>query len=96
MGDYYENIDEANGDDWLVDQEERRLRLYERQNQNRERAKAKARYDKAQAAKVGEMINCPGCNKAFVKKRYNTSFCSNAKTHGRHNCKDRYWNLVRG
>jgi hypothetical protein len=54
----------------------------------------KALYNKAKSAKVGEKINCPGCRKQHEKTTYHKVFCSNAKTRGRNNCKDNFWNKV--
>jgi hypothetical protein len=53
-------------------------------------------YEAAKAAKVGSLIVCPTCQIRHTKTTYHKIFCSNAKTHGRKNCKDIYWNLVRG
>lgn len=52
------------------------------------------RYDRCCNSKIGSTINCPYCGKSFIKKTYHKVFCSNQKTHGRKNCKDRYWNTV--
>lgn len=51
-------------------------------------------YIKAKAAKVGDIIECPGCNKDFVKKTYNQVFCNNINSKVSNNCKDKYWNTV--
>ena len=48
-------------------------------------------YDKAKAAKVGTMIECPSCGVVFKKRSYQQVFNSNK---GSGNCKDRFWNLV--
>lgn len=46
-------------------------------------------------AKVGSLIVCPFCEAGFIKKTYQQVFCSNAKI-GVINCKDSYWNFIRG
>ena len=51
-------------------------------------------YHEAKAARVGTQIACPTCGVLHVKTTYHKVFCSNAKTKGRGNCKDRFWNLV--
>jgi len=53
------------------------------------------RMSKAKTAKVGETIECPSCGKGTVKTTYHKVFCSNYKTHGKRNCKDRYHNFIR-
>ena len=53
-----------------------------------------SRYHVAEAAKVGDMIECPNCGIKHMKSAYNKIFCSNHKTKGNRNCKDRYWNIV--
>lgn len=53
-------------------------------------------YEKAKLAEVGTKISCPNCGKIVVKTTYHKTFCSNSKTHGKRNCKDRYHNRVRG
>lgn len=54
------------------------------------------RYNIAAEAEVGTEIECPCCEKVIVKRRYNTKFCSNVRTHGKGNCKDRFWNALKG
>jgi hypothetical protein len=54
----------------------------------------KVRYDVAVASPVGKIIQCPCCTRDHVKTAYNKVFCSNYKTKGNRNCKDRYWNIV--
>lgn len=49
----------------------------------------------ARQAEVGATIHCAQCEKRIVKRSYQTAFCSNAKTHGWGNCKDRYHNRVK-
>lgn len=51
-------------------------------------------YNIARQAEVGATICCPWCTKRIVKRTYNRTFCSNQRTHGRNNCKDRFWNNV--
>lgn len=46
----------------------------------------KIRYDLAANAKVGTMIICPACKKAFKKNTYHQKFC-------KIKCKDRYHNI---
>lgn len=38
------------------------------------------------AAKVGDNIHCPWCQKSMKKKSWQHKFCSTK-------CKDRYWNI---
>jgi hypothetical protein len=52
------------------------------------------RYNKAKSAKVGEEVVCPFCKKKFIKTTYHKTFCCNAKTRKKSNCKDNFWNLV--
>jgi len=49
------------------------------------------RYHDAEKAKVGTVIRCATCDMPFVKKSYQSKFCSNK---GRQNCKDKFWNTV--
>ena len=51
------------------------------------------RYDAAKVAKRGSTISCPTCGKQHIKTSYQKVFCSNG-SHGKGNCKDRYWNFV--
>ncbi|ASV44439.1 hypothetical protein PBI_SCTP2_424 [Salicola phage SCTP-2] len=44
---------------------------------------------------VGDKIKCANCSKTVNKKSYQQVFCSSPKS-GRKNCKDVYWNRVRG
>lgn len=44
-------------------------------------------YDKNSEAKIGSTIECPYCQKKFIKKSYQHKFC-NTK------CKDKYWNII--
>ena len=53
--------------------------------------KLKEKYDKAKAAKVGEIINCPSCNTEFKKGHYAQAFCKSRKGT---KCKDKYWNTI--
>ena len=50
----------------------------------------------ARHAEVGATIQCAQCRKRITKKTYHKVFCSNARTHGRKNCKDLYHNRVKG
>ena len=49
----------------------------------------------AKNAKVGSTFACPNCGKRIVKSTYHKTFCSNAKTHGKRNCKDQFHNRIR-
>lgn len=51
---------------------------------------------KAQNAKTGETIKCAQCGKRMVKNHHSKVFCSNQRTHGKRNCKDKYHNRVKG
>jgi hypothetical protein len=53
-----------------------------------------SRYTDNVKAGVNTVIACPVCSKHFKKTTYHKIFCSNQKTHGSGNCKDRYWNTV--
>lgn len=53
-----------------------------------------AKYNANLRADTGSIIECPVCSKKFKKATYHKVFCSNQKTHGAENCKDRYWNTV--
>jgi hypothetical protein len=59
-----------------------------------DRQEMQNRYNIAIAAKVSAMIKCPTCGKEHMKSAYNKVFCSNHRTAGNRNCKDRYWNIV--
>lgn len=48
---------------------------------------AKNRYVINKLAKVGDTINCPGCNSPFIKKSYQHAFC-NYKAFYKSSCKD--------
>lgn len=50
----------------------------------------------AEETPVGEPISCPYCGVSILKSRYNKVFCSNVRTHDKANCKDRYWNRLKG
>lgn len=54
----------------------------------------KGRYDAARRAETKATILCPVCKRRIIKTTYHKVFCSNAKTHGKNNCKDKYWNRV--
>jgi hypothetical protein len=53
------------------------------------------RLETVKSAKVGDTVNCPACDREMVKTTYHKTFCSNAKTHGKRNCKDRFHNVLR-
>lgn len=55
-------------------------------------SRAESLYKKAKQAETGCTIKCPWCEKLILKKTYHKIFCSNQKTHGKNNCKDKYWN----
>jgi len=52
------------------------------------------RYDQNKSAKIGDVISCPVCDKRFVKRTRDHTFCSNGRRKKGGNCKDRYWNTV--
>ena len=56
--------------------------------------KMKTIYDASKRAKTGGTIQCPYCGNKHMKTTYHKVFCSNAKTKGRNNCKDNFWNKV--
>lgn len=58
--------------------------------------KLESRMAKAKTAEVGATIECAQCGRLIVKKSYQKVFCSNAKTHGKKNCKDIYHNRIAG
>ncbi|WKV23666.1 hypothetical protein [Erwinia phage vB_EamM-EAP4] len=74
-----------------IAEEERQERW---ENTERTRNKMKVRYNRAKTAETGATIACPFCGKLIVKRTYHKIFCSNAKTHGKVNCKDRFWNFA--
>lgn len=53
------------------------------------------RYKAAKTASTGSNIRCPACGTSFVKNVFSKLFCTNQRSAGRLNCKDRYWNAVR-
>ena len=53
-------------------------------------------YEKAKAAPFGSQVSCANCGKPFVKRHSAQAFCSNARSAGKHNCKDAFWNARRG
>ena len=50
----------------------------------------------AKRAQVGSTIRCAQCERRMVKTSYQKRFCSNARTHGKKNCKDLWHNRVAG
>lgn len=108
--DILENIDNSNeserADEHLEIQESKRnLRQLIFGNKLDERKKSEerlqnmvsameAKYKHNLIAATGSIIECPVCSKKFKKATYHKVFCSNQKTHGPENCKDRYWNTV--
>ena len=52
-------------------------------------------YETSKNAPRGAEVVCPHCMIKFTKKTKSQAFCSNARSHGRDNCKDGYWNSVR-
>jgi hypothetical protein len=87
MASYYTELDEDLGADAWAAEEERKF------NEGR-LDEMRSRYAIAQRAEIGATIECPCCRKRIVKRTYHRVFCSNQKTHGRKNCKDRYWNMT--
>lgn len=87
MGDEAEYLSEQGAgeeaDDWCREQDE--IELYE------DISKKNDLYRDAKRAQVGATIRCPFCRKLFVKKSYQTTFCSNK---GKNNCKDKYHNFT--
>jgi len=78
-----------------VDVMERQLMLAKRRvTPAHDKVAMKARYTIAEASPVGKIIQCPCCTRDHMKTAYNKVFCSNYKTRGNRNCKDRYWNIV--
>ena len=55
-----------------------------------------AAYEAARAATHGTHIDCPQCGRGVQKTHPAKTFCSNARSKGKRNCKDRFWNRVRG
>jgi hypothetical protein len=91
MASYYTDLDEDLGaDEWAAEEERK-----ERREANESMlGDMRSRYAVARRAEMGATIECPCCKKRIVKRTYHRVFCSNQKTHGRKNCKDRYWNMV--
>jgi hypothetical protein len=84
---YYTDLDEDLGADaWAAEEE--------RKHNEAALDVMRSRYDAARNAEVGATVECPCCRKRIVKRTYHRVFCSNQKTHGRKNCKDRYWNMT--
>lgn len=73
---------------------ERELERASRRVDNTSKKVMVAKYNEAVSATVGSDIQCPCCGKLHKKTSYNKVFCSNYKTAGNRNCKDRYWNIV--
>ena len=70
--------------------------LYKRQRRletNLQREEMIARYQAARSAPNRSMIKCPTCGEEHQKTTYHKVFCSNSRTHGKNNCKDKYWNF---
>ena len=88
--DIVDDIDNEGSDTSGLSNRDRRR---ERVNDRVERMRHK--YDEAKAAPVGSQISCPYCGHQHTKSTYHKIFCCNRKTHGKANCKDRYWNMVR-
>lgn len=59
------------------------------------KVKADAAYEIAKAKPYGATAHCATCGKQFTKKHKDQAFCSNARTAGKNNCKDRFWNNKR-
>lgn len=91
MGYGMDNEDWGGLADDHFEQQEAEQRFWDIENK---RSDMRERYVLATNAETGATIRCPFCNKAFVKNTYNKMFCSNARTHKKNNCKDRYWNFV--
>jgi hypothetical protein len=53
-------------------------------------------YEAVRAATHGTHVDCPQCGRGFQKTHPAKTFCSNARSKGKRNCKDRFWNRVRG
>lgn len=53
------------------------------------------RLEAAKNASTGDTINCAFCGTEIIKTTYHKTFCSNSKTHGKNNCKDRFHNVLR-
>lgn len=82
-------------EEYFDDEEYEREQEDERLNQvDRIHTNMKTRYRDAKNAETGATISCPYCSKLIVKKTYNKIFCSNARTSGENNCKDKYWNFT--
>lgn len=50
-------------------------------------------YNHNKLAHIGDVIPCPGCGILFTKETYQQVFCKNRPGT---QCKDAYWNIVRG
>lgn len=90
MGEEAEALSEMGWDE-MVEEDEREARGQAYLDKN---AAARKRYDVAKRAETGATIKCAWCSKLIVKKTYHKVFCSNQRTHGKNNCKDRYHNNV--
>lgn len=67
----------------------------EMHRRNDHKVAAEAAYEIAKAIPHGETAQCAMCGKDFVKRHVDQAFCSNARTSGKDNCKDRFWNNKR-
>lgn len=90
MGEEADALNELGWDE-IAEEDERE---YQAQLYAKKIDQAIGRYREAARAEVGATICCPWCAKKIVKRTYHRKFCSNQRTHGKNNCKDRFWNNV--
>lgn len=56
-----------------------------------------SRYSAAKDAPAGSTVHCPQCNQEFEKHHKAKAFCCNPRTKPKgKNCKDKFWNRIRG
>lgn len=52
------------------------------------------RYNKSKSALRGDNVQCPLCGEEFIKNRAKV-FCNNARSAGKDNHKDAFWNQIK-
>lgn len=90
-------LDELESQQTCYELDDRRWSVMHRRQRrlenNLKREEMIARYQAARSAPIGSQIQCPTCDREHQKTTYHKVFCSNSRSHGKHNCKDKYWNF---